>query len=174
MKVLGLDPGGTTGWASVEAQKKRLAVLRMGTSRDATLADLDELFKEADVIVVEDFKVRPKMAVQGKFNWNSMDTTRIIGAAQTLARIHKKKFVLQQPAVKPMGYGYAGLKYVPGKKGTHAQDAIAHACFFLVTKHYASPAGNDSRYNQSAHLPSNLPKSHNSQAFELRTQDIEF
>jgi len=76
-----------------------------------------------------------------------MEPVRVIGLIQGVAEMEDRKFVLQEPAIKPMGFGWAGLKYVPGKKGTHSQDAVAHAVYYAVKVLHALPLGTGSRGN---------------------------
>lgn len=137
MKYLGIDPGGTTGLALITVNDKRAVLSIIRKSKSETLKDARDLFDEADVIICEDWKTRPKEAQEGAFNYSSMSTPRVIGAVQVLAE--GKRFVLQQASIKPVGYGYANMKYVKGKQGMHVEDAIAHVMFFLVSSQLARP-----------------------------------
>lgn len=133
VSLLGLDPGKNTGWAFVEfnsqGEKSRL---EFGITLDQSLLEIEQHFQEADAIVIETFEVRPKHARAGTFDWDPMVTPQVIGAAKLLSRQLGKPIFEQNPSIKPVGYGFAGLKYVPGKKGMHAQDAIAHAFYHAV------------------------------------------
>jgi hypothetical protein len=141
VNILGIDPGKTTGLAVIiidpETKKARLNLAE--TSSDLTAIEYRNLLDEADIIVVEDFKVRPNKAKTGSFDWSQMETPKIIGSIQTLAALIGKKVVLQQPTVKPMGYGFAHLEYKKGKPGTHIQDAAAHAMYYAVQHKHALP-----------------------------------
>lgn len=142
MIILGLDPGVSTGWGLVQAEKAQsLKVLRFGTTLDQSLLELEEQFQEADRIVIENWKVRPKEARKGSFDWDPMITPQVIGAAKLLSRLHGKPAFEQSPADKPMGYGFLRQKYVKGKKGMHSMDALAHAAFYCVKNNLALPVG---------------------------------
>lgn len=132
VKILGIDPGKTTGLAMIEIKEKVPRPIFLDSSKDETLVDQERLFSEADVIVCEDWKTRPGIAMTGGFNQDRMPATRVIGAAQTLARLKGKQFVLQPASIKPVGYGWSNQKYQAGKKGLHTQDALAHAVYYAV------------------------------------------
>lgn len=139
--ILGIDPGKSTGLAMItidDMKKPRLTEARV--SYDVSAIEYNDWLKLADYIVVEDFKVRPGKARQGSFDWSSMETPKIIGSIQTLAKLLGKTVTLQQPTIKPMGYGFAHLNYVKGKQGTHIQDAAAHAMYFAVRKKLCLPS----------------------------------
>lgn len=140
MKILGIDPGGTTGYSLIEVRDKEIVPLAFGECKDKLLLKLVPHLQAADVIVYENFLLRPGMARSGAFDWKSNITEQVIGSLKTLAALHGKEVAKpQEPAQKPVGYGFANLKYVPGKKGTHWQDAHAHAVFYAVKKVGANP-----------------------------------
>lgn len=137
---LGIDPGGTTGLALISVNNKIPTLVEVLESKDVKGIEFNWLIKKADLLIVENFKVRPAKARKGNFDWSDMETPRVIGSIQTLAQLSDKTVVLQEPSIKPMGYGYAHMKYVPGKKGLHIQDAAAHAMYYLVKNALALPA----------------------------------
>lgn len=140
MKILGIDPGGTTGYSLIEVRDKTIHALKWGETKDKLLLEIVPYIIQADTIVYENFLLRPGMARSGAFDWKSNVTEQVIGSLKTLAALHERKIEKpQEPAQKPIGYGFANLKYVPGKKGTHWQDAHAHAVFFAVKKLGANP-----------------------------------
>lgn len=124
MRILGIDPGGTTGWAILEDDQP----VEIGTvkSPDFYKQMPEILAKNIDVCVTEDFIIRPEWGNR----WKKTDTPKMIGAIRLICEEMNLRFVLQQPSIKPVGYGWAGMVYVKGKKGTHIQDAIAHARYF--------------------------------------------
>jgi hypothetical protein len=142
VNILGIDPGKTTGLAVIiiDLETKKARIDHAGVSMDITAIEYRDLIENADVIVVEDFKVRPNKAKGGSFDWSPMETPKVIGSIQTLAALIEKKVVLQQPTVKPMGYGFANMKYVKGKPGTHIQDAAAHAMYYAVRHKLCLPS----------------------------------
>ena len=141
INILGIDPGKTTGLVVllIDEEKKKATLDKAWTSTDLTGIEYNDDLKLADYIIVEDFKVRPGKAKGGSFDWSPMETPKLIGSIQTLAALLGKKVVLQQPTIKPMGYGFAHILYVKGKPGTHIQDAAAHAMYFAVRHKLALP-----------------------------------
>jgi len=142
LKILGLDPGKTTGWGILQLSDKKLSVHSFGETKDMTMLEIKEQFELADIIVYEGWWTRPKNAKRGDFNWDKMSAPQAIGSIKTMcAMLGKTPKDPQQPASKVPGYGFLRMKYHPGKKGQHAFDALAHAGFFCVTKLGAHPVG---------------------------------
>ena len=140
MRVLGIDPGKTTGYASITIDENHnISLGEFGQCKDMTLLDIEEEFQKADVIVYEGYWIRPDMAMRGDFNWQGAPALETIGAVMSLAKRFQKTTVKQQPAQRVPGYAFAGMTYVKGKKGLHWQDALAHACFYAVSKLRAIP-----------------------------------
>ncbi len=139
MYVLGIDPGKSTGLALIQVDGKTILPVVTEVSRDLTTSDYAHLLERADILVVENFRVRPNKARQGSFDWDPMVTTQVIGALQLQARQKNKILVLQEPAVKPVGYGWSNMKYQVGRKGMHWQDALAHAVYYAVKNLAANP-----------------------------------
>lgn len=137
MKILGVDPGQTTGLALIELDQntKKLSLLGIRESTDQTCLDWQDWMTEADVVVYETFRVRPGVNFVG----DDMVASRVIGALTALARQQDKTLVPQEPAIKPVGYGWSNQTYKRGKQGMHQQDGIAHAVFYAVKKHSARP-----------------------------------
>lgn len=141
-KLLGLDPGESTGWASVILSETGvLKVVEFGVSHDLTTYDLTDHIQNCDLMVVENFLVDPTKSRTGAFDLSDMKTIQVIGALQLQARLHGKQVALQSRTVKPVGYGYLRMKYVKGKKGMHSTDAMAHAVFWAVKNAGAKPLG---------------------------------
>lgn len=132
MRILGIDPGHTTGFCVLTIDKKIPKLSKVGECKDPTLEELEDEFKLCDVVVMEDFLIDPRKSQAGAFDRSRMVTIQVIGSAKTLARINQKKVVLQLNNVKPPGYGFANLKYRKGAKGVHIQDAIAHSMYYAV------------------------------------------
>jgi hypothetical protein len=142
MKLLGIDPGKHIGWAVVSVSpEKKMVVHSLGVSEDLTLDELSDHIKDSDLLIIESFLVRPKEARKGAFDYDPMETPQVIGALKLLCHLYKKPFVEQNPSVKPVGYGFARQKYVAGKKGTHALDALAHAAYYAVKNLNSKPLG---------------------------------
>jgi hypothetical protein len=142
MKLLGIDPGKHIGWAVVSVSpEKKMLVHEFGVSMDLTLDELSDHIKDSDLLIIESFLVRPKEARRGAFDYDPMETPQVIGALKLLCHLYGKRFVEQNPSVKPVGYGFVRQKYVPGKKGTHAMDALAHAAYYAVKHLHSKPLG---------------------------------
>ena len=142
MKVLGFDPGGHTGYSIIRIEDKKIVPVDTGTivgSAELKEKDFKTLISSVNVVVIEDFLVRPDKAKQGAFDWDRMQTPQEIAQLLTLCRIFEIPHHLQQPSIKPVGYGWAGMKYVPGKKGQHERDALAHAVYYVVKNKLARP-----------------------------------
>ena len=139
MKILCLDPGQTTGVAVLQVVDKVPSPTYLGEVKDPTLLEIEGLFVGCDVVVCENFLVRPAKARKGAFDWQDMVAPRVIGAVTTLASMHNKELILQEPSIKPMGYGFANLRYVKGKKGVHIQDAVAHGMYYAVRRGLCNP-----------------------------------
>jgi hypothetical protein len=140
VKIFAIDPGKTTGWANIEVKDKEIQLGIFGITKDTTLVELIPNIKEADVVIYEAWLTRPKHLQRGAFDWDPMITPQVIGSLLTLCKALERPVpVRQQPSIKPVGYAFAGMKYVPGKQGTHWQDALAHAVFYAVKKLGALP-----------------------------------
>jgi hypothetical protein len=142
VKILGIDPGKVTGLGMIEVDGKTIKLVSMRESKDVTCSDYLDLLQEADQIVLEGFLTRPKNARAGNFDWDDMVAPRVIGAVTALAHAFQKSLVIQQPAVKPVGYAWSNQRYVKGKKGQHVPDALAHAVYYAVRTLKANPLGN--------------------------------
>lgn len=138
MIILGVDPGKSTGLATIRIEDKKIIPISMEVSKGST-TQLAPFVEQADIVVVENFLVRPTKARKGAFDWDPMITSRVIGAVELLCEQFHKKLVFQEPSIKPVGFGWGNMKYVAGKKGTHSQDALAHAVFYAVKNGLANP-----------------------------------
>ena len=142
MTILGIDPGKTTGWATIRIEDGRIRPGLVGTTTDMTLVEIQEHIQEADVVVYEGWRTRPDMAKAGKFNWQTVPAEQVVGSLKTLCKLFGKKALVEQQATQKVpGYGFAGMVYVPKKQGQHWQDALAHAVFYAVRKEGCSPIG---------------------------------
>lgn len=137
--ILGVDPGKHTGLGMIQVVDKKIIPVTILESLDVTCMEYLNLLEQADVIVVENFLVRPTNAKSGSFDWSDMVAPRVIGAITAQAAMLGKKIHLQEPSIKPVGYGFSHQKYVKGKKGMHIQDALAHAVFYAVKNLKAIP-----------------------------------
>lgn len=91
---------------------------------------------ELDVLIVENYRILPE-DWQGKEKanvWSENHESQIIGMARFSCFESDIELVIQETSIKPAGYGYAGMRYVKGKKGMHMQDALAHGAFWWMEK----------------------------------------
>lgn len=139
--ILGLDPGKKTGYALITVTHRNIRPGEFGEEGNGDVNIIAELIKLADVVVCEDFKLRPDKARRGVFDYSSMIAPQVIGKIELLCGMTKTVLAKQQPSVKPVAYGFAGLNYTKGKKGTHWQDAYCHAVYYAVTRMNAYPVG---------------------------------
>lgn len=133
MKILAFDPGGTSGWAFlIDGVTKKIGEIKKVNWQDGLIELFNEL--EPDVAVCEDFINRPKWNKKhvNQQTWRKNEVPKQVGNVELICKMKGVRYVCQQPAIKPVGYGYAGLEYVKGKKGVHMQDAIAHGVYFYV------------------------------------------
>lgn len=141
IRILGVDPGKTTGWANVTMDEdRRLEMGEFGQTKDMQLIEIIDQIRSADIIVYEGWWTRPDKAMNGKFNWQGVDPEKVIGSLLTLAKLHQKdKVVKQQASQRVAGFAWAGMEYKQGAKGRHWQDAFAHAVYYAVKTLRAFP-----------------------------------
>jgi len=139
--ILGLDPGKKTGYALITVNRRYITPGEFGEENNGEVNIIAELIKQADIVVCEDFKLRPDKARRGVFDYSSMIAPQVIGKIELLCDMTKTDLAKQQASVKPVAYGFSGLKYTKGKKGTHWQDAYSHAVYYAVTRLNAYPVG---------------------------------
>lgn len=126
MRLLSLDPGGTTGYAVMEYTSEDVRLVESGQISDGLEGFISE-WREGqryDAIVCEDFILRPSV------KFPDLSPVYIIGALEVLARAYQITY--QPPSSKPMCTDTVlkRLKmYQVGKP--HANDAIRHAIIYL-------------------------------------------
>lgn len=152
MRVLGVDPGITTGLALFDTDEGKFvyvdekSVLTIARKKYRIYgSDLHDWIVTAqvtvgpfDAIVVENYIQRPfqkttEVGKQVRFNqnlWIDQTTAKVVGCFTAYAILHAISFFEQEPSIKPVGYGVLGNRYVPGKRGTHILDAMAHAAYW--------------------------------------------
>lgn len=138
MKILGVDPGLTTGWGQIQLtdeQRPRITLLDLGQVTD--IWELESLIESSDIVVIEFFKIRPDK--KDDFVYKDLHAPEAIGKVKMLCEKYKKQIEMQGSDRKPMGFAWAGLRYVKGKKRTHMQDGLAHAVYWAVKNLRAVP-----------------------------------
>jgi hypothetical protein len=144
MIILGIDPGKTTGWATIEVNdeaRRTITPLLFGTTKDMQLIDIRDKIDAADIIVYEGWKTFDTHARTGRLSYQTVPAEQVIGAMRTLLRlrIHQPIVWESQPSLKKVGYAWAGMKYISGSQGQHWKDALAHAVYYAVSKLNALP-----------------------------------
>lgn len=133
-KILGIDPGGTTGFGLVHAPGVIQEIGEVEKEEFLSWVNswTDDLF---DAVACEDFIARPKLT-DGR--WTELPVAKQIGAIQLRCFQLGKPCIMQQPSIKPVGYKLAKIKYTPGKRGLHIYDGVAHAFHLLRLGYRAS------------------------------------
>lgn len=129
--VMGLDPGKTTGFAiaQVNLTKKNYKWVEVGEVPIQEFSPWLSNHKYLSWITVEDFTLRPGKKTEFlNQGWTNLETAKLVGRVEQFCFENVIKCRVPQPAEKPFGYKLAGIPYVPGKKGTHKWDAMAHCC----------------------------------------------
>lgn len=135
MRVLAVDPGGTTGWAICD--EDHLDLVATGQERDqfafCRMADrhAEGLFAApVDVIVCESYTVTPR-TIKLTREYSALE---IIGTLRYIAGMHGKRFKLQPPASAKNFMTNDRLRSLgwwrPGED--HARDALRHLGLFLA------------------------------------------
>lgn len=175
LKVLGVDPGATTGLAIFDTEQGRFCfvdekklIRTQGNKYIIFGSELmewvqlmaDEIrteYRSFDAIACENFIQRPyraelrsgKTTNALKFDqdlWVIQYTAKLVGVFTALATILDIPYVEQEPSIKPVGYGILGNRYVPGKPGTHILDAMAHAAFYCHRRGIIWKGKHDSKH----------------------------
>ena len=128
-RILAVDPGDTTGWALfVDATLKECGHV------GGNFATLEKLIHAArpDVLVIEEYRIYGWRAKQ--HSWSDVPTLRLIGGMQMLAQ-QMGLPVVMQTAQQAKGFSRdeklrSWNFYQVGKK--HANDAIRHACYYVL------------------------------------------
>lgn len=174
-KLLGVDPGISTGWAIWDQHTQQwsgagVLLLRKIAKGRYTIPGSDTAswiqremsdplwMKGVTHIAIENYIQRPfKKEVKFKSGfskeiefeqnlWINQETAKVIGLFHALSLALNIPCFETEPSDKPFGYTLAGLTYEKGKKGTHIQDASAHARFLehLLLKKEEGKVGSNS------------------------------
>jgi hypothetical protein len=165
MHLFGIDPGEHVGWCFGILDE---GVFTVQNVQEWTPKQLYDWMKEnlnpefPGIIVCEDYRIDPRPKAQGgsgyNHQWDKGITLRQIGALGFLCQVNGWEFVLQPNYRKPAGYGFLGMKYVRGKKGAHATDALAHLAFYGVERRLWGPNIRETAPEPHAQPVSNHPK----------------
>lgn len=127
LKVLGVDPGYTTGWSLNEDN----------TELESGQVTFDEIVEWLNThywvginyLVIEDFslfKGKALAQIGSKF-----ETCQVIGMFKLWADIHRIPVIMQAPTIKSFATKYSGRKVPSNHSLSHSTDAYLHAVFFL-------------------------------------------
>lgn len=120
--ILGFDPGNTSGFAFL---KRGLPVKLGQVLYDGLFDWLQETTFDVDMIVIENYRVRPFKGNE----WQVVIPAKVIGAVEYEAHKRNIPVAFQEPAIKPVAYGWLGMQE---KKGFHENDALAHAYYYWI------------------------------------------
>jgi hypothetical protein len=106
-----------------------------GTDAGPVIGWLEVHAHELDVLIVENYRNLPD-EWKGKEHantWSENHESQIIGMCRLFCVMYGIELVIQEPSIKPSGYGFAGLPpYKKGKKKMHRQDALAHGAYWWM------------------------------------------
>lgn len=115
MRILGIDPGKSTGWALLDGTK----LVGHGVAKG--FVELDLILKTAtyDILVIENFRIRPKAPP-----WLPLTAAETIGMVKYVVEVclsdRDIRVVLQEPSQKVPIKAARGLS-------VHERDALGHA-----------------------------------------------
>lgn len=131
MRVLAVDPGGTTGWALWDGESAYVQWGQIPGGIDG-VASLAEYMGYADVVVIEKYTIGGRTV---KFS-RQTDALEITGALKYRARERSIEVVMQQPAEAKRLFTDERLRahgwWAVGEE--HARDALRHLGFYLARK----------------------------------------
>lgn len=139
MNILALDPGSTTGWASFDGEFEQGVISLPGKEMwaDKDVGELEVSILWADVVVVEDFWLRPDLA--GVQSGSHMDAAQVIGWVKgylCLRALPLPTLVFQAPVKQAKQLWTDDLLRANGlydriKGGQHARSAMRHLLTYL-------------------------------------------
>lgn len=150
MRILGLDPGGSTGWCFFSYQEPTPSVwLWSGDTltQDNHHGQLRALIQRymPDYIVCEDFQFRQKAGTENYRKGLELISKEYIGVARLIAQDIDAKFILQPPSMKDTNLTRdENLKKLqilrtPLHPNRHYHDACRHTVNYLIQKRRYQP-----------------------------------
>lgn len=142
MKILGLDPGMTTGWAVAEVTETRSWGYRWVKTGDVKYKQFNAFVYKAighvDLVVCEDFVIRTNVKSWNatRLTDNNLEIKGMVGRVEAFCWLHKKPLVKYEAKEKRLGYTLNGMKYEPNskKQARHQHDAMAHVRLVMRRK----------------------------------------
>jgi hypothetical protein len=126
-QYLAIDPGGTTGWATLNELGD---VTAMGQVKQKDFVEFftDKLTSELKHVIVEDYR---NYAWKQQKKWSRNDTSKLIGQIEMLCSMRGVPITLQPATCKNSGYLWAGLHKAPANHSiSHQYDAVAHGVYW--------------------------------------------
>jgi hypothetical protein len=128
MNILAVDPGDSHVGTAVSDPGGITAV---EFSAKDWLQVFMETVSEYDLVVIEEFKLYPGSAPA--LSWSQLDTVKMIGAMEWIARCSGVPIVLQSAAVKIPTRAQANARGIEWKnKSGHASDALLHLYYYML------------------------------------------
>ncbi len=118
MKILAIDPGGTTGIAYKDTESKGSPDLYV-TATAKTPEELTELITPVlDLVIIENFRAQ-------RIDRHGLYTVRLVGGVQVLCAHLKIKLVVQPPIMR-RAFIHEARTLVKPNSVVHEVDALAH------------------------------------------------
>jgi hypothetical protein len=139
-KLLVIDPGITSGWATfnlAEGVPETLKGLDRSMGQVMGQRELWELLTSIqdppDLVIYERFRALGDYKIHfGKENITEQNIGIVLGYAYSVGA----DIVVQDPENKRKGYAWAKLKIASNHKDSHRRDAYAHGEFYMVMNGY--------------------------------------
>jgi len=126
--ILVVDPGDTTGLALFKSNGE--LIQKSQHKFDELLPMLDRVYDDADIILVEDYRLRK--GKQAQQTGSRFEAVQVIGALKYQAYIKEAKFELVDVQAKTLGSMYSGVKPPSDHKKSHEIDAYNIGIYWLV------------------------------------------
>jgi hypothetical protein len=124
-RVLAIDPGVMNGWAITDnGVIENYGQLEIGSDFNEFIGGLS--FRKIDVVVVENFRIRPGI----NFSWNEMAVIQVIGIISYVCWLNKIPMEKQEPANYSIGAKWAGITIPKNHDISHGPIAYAHATYY--------------------------------------------
>jgi len=133
VKLIGIDPGVTTGWASYDTERESSLCGECGGFQDVRNV-LDAYLPDA--VILEEYRLYPWKAKQQ--SWSNIPAAEVSGIVDLWCRDHGVVLCKQTPglrkAVPNVWLKALGL-WKPTKGRPHARDAAKHLASYIAKYH---------------------------------------
>ncbi len=124
---LAFDPGGTSGWASFDAEANLTGTGDIMGGLEGLSLFLATIEDMPHTIICETYRIRPWVS----HAFSKVETIREVGIIQEFALRHNIEFIKQEPGCKTSGCKWAGLGPPKNKADSHHKEAIGHGVYYL-------------------------------------------